>query len=105
MYFSRKFRKLVVSTLCNGIFDETIIVQRSFENSEAFRDLGELKDDVSNNNRCLLSVVISLFTQLLCLTVLQCCCTVKHLSAVTSSSQISQNKISPSVLKYLSPNL
>ena len=104
VYFSRKFRKLGVSTLCNGIFDETIIVQRSFENSEAFPDFGELEDDFSNNNRCLLSVVISLFTQLLCLAVLQCCCTVKRLSAVTFTSHILQNKISPSLLKYLSPN-
>jgi len=104
VYFSRKFQKLGVSTLCNGIFDETIIAQRSFENSEAFPDLGELEDDFSNNNRCLLSVVNSMFTQLLCLTILQCCCTIKRLSAVTFTSHILQNKISLSVLKYLSPN-
>jgi len=69
------------------MFDETIIVKRSFKNSEAFPDLGELEDDFSNNNRCLLSVVNSLFSQLLCLTVLQCCCTVKRLSAVNVTLQ------------------
>src|SRR5215510_2273454 len=56
------------------------------------------------DNPCLLSAGNSLFTQLLCLAVLQGCCTVKRFSAVTFTSRNLQNKIIPSVEKYFSPN-
>jgi hypothetical protein len=55
------------------MFDETIILQRSLENSFALPNIDELLRDFSNNNRCLLSAANSLFTQFLCLAVLQCC--------------------------------
>jgi len=104
VYFSKNFRKLAVSTSYKGMFDETIILQRSLENSPALPNIDELLCDFSNSNRCLLSAANSLFTQLLCLAVLQCCCTVKRFSAVTFTSHNLQNKIFLSVLKYFSPN-
>jgi len=73
--FSKNFRKLAASTLCKGMFDETIILQRSLENSYALPNIDELLCDISNSNRCLFSAVNSLFTQLLCLAALRCCCT------------------------------
>ena len=82
MYFSKNFRKLAACTLCKGMFDETIILQRSLENSYVLPNI----DDFSNSNCCLLSAVNSLFTQLLCLAALQCCCAVKRFSAVTFTS-------------------
>jgi hypothetical protein len=75
------------------MFDETIILQRSLENSYALRNIDELLCDFSNSNHCLLSTVNSLFTQLLCLAVLQCRCTVKRFSAMTFTSHNLQNKI------------
>jgi hypothetical protein len=104
VYFSKNFRKLAVSTLCKGMLDETIILQRSLENSYALSNIDELLCDFSNSNRCLLSAANSLFMQLLCLAVLQCCCTLKRFSAVTFTSNHLQNKIIPSVVKYFSPN-
>jgi len=95
---------LAAYTLCKGMFDETIILQRSLENSHALPNIDELLCHFSNSNRCLLSAANSLFTQLLCLAVLQCCCTVKRFSAVTFTSHNLQNKIFPSVVKYFSPN-
>jgi hypothetical protein len=83
--------------------DETIILQRSLENSYALPNIDELLCDFSNSNRSLLSVVNSLFTQLLCLAVLQCC-TVKRFAAITFTSYNLQNKIILSVVKYFSPN-
>jgi hypothetical protein len=77
------------------MFDETIILQRSFENSYAL----PIIDDF-----CVISQTAnSLFTQLMCLAVLQCCCTVKRFSALTFTSHHLQNKIIPSVVKYFSP--
>ena len=104
MYFSKNFRKLAASTLGKGMFDETIILQRSLENSYALPNIDELLCDFSSSNRCLLFVANSLFTQLLCLAVLQCCCTGKRFSAVIFTSHNLQNKIIPSVVKYFSPN-
>ena len=104
MCFSKKFRKLAASTLCKGMFDETIILQRSLENSYALANIDELLCDFSNSSLCLLSAANYLFTQLLCLAVLQCFCTVKRFSAVTFTSHNLQNKIFPSVVKYFSPN-
>jgi hypothetical protein len=85
------------------MFDETIILQRSLVNSHALPNIDELLCDFSNSNRCLLSAANSLFMQLLCLAVLQCCCTVKRFSAVTFTSHNLQNKIFLSVVKYFSP--
>ena len=104
VYFSKNSRKLAASTLCKGMFDETIILQRSLENSHALPSIDELLGDFSNSNRSLLSAANSLFTQFLCLAVLQCCCTVKRFSAVTFTSHNLQNKIILSVVKYFSPN-
>jgi len=103
VYFSKNFRKLATSALCKGMFDKTIILQRSLENSYALPSIDELLCDFSNSNRYVLSTVNSLFMQLLCLAVLQCCCTVKRFSAVTFISHNLQNKIIPSVVKYFSP--
>jgi hypothetical protein len=86
------------------MFDETIILQRSLENSDALPDVDELLCGFSKSNRYLLSATNSLFTQLLCLAVLQCCCTVKRFLAVTFTSHNLQNKTTPSVVKYFSPN-
>jgi hypothetical protein len=86
------------------MFDETIILQRSLENSYALPNIDELLCDFLNSNRSLLSAANSLFTQLLCLAVLQCCCTVKRFSAVTYTSHNLQNKIILPVVKYFSPN-
>jgi hypothetical protein len=86
------------------MFDETIILQRSLENSYALPNIDELLCDFSNSTRCLLSTANSLFTQLLCLAVLQCCCTVQRFAAMTFTSQNLQNKIFLSVVKYFSPN-
>jgi hypothetical protein len=94
----------VASTLYKGMFDETIILQRSLENSHALPNIDEMLCDFSNGNHCLLSAANSLVMHLLCLAVLQCCCTVKHFSAVTFTSHNLQNKIFPSVVKYFSPN-
>jgi len=74
------------------------------ENSHALPNIDELLCDYSNSNRCLLSAANSLFTQLLCLAVLQCCCTVQRSSDVTFTLHNLQNKIIPSVVKYFSPN-
>jgi len=104
VYFSKNLRKLAASTLCKGVFDKTIILQRSLENSYALPNIDELLCDISNSNRCLFSAANSLFTQLLCLAALQCCCTVKRFSAVTFTSHNLQNKIIPSVVKYFPPN-
>jgi hypothetical protein len=104
VYFSNNFRKLAASTLCKGMCDETIILQRSLENSYALLNTDELLCDFSNSNRCRLSTANSLFTWLSCLAVLQCRCTVKRYSAVTLISHNLQNKIIPSVVKYFSPN-
>ena len=104
VYFSENFRKLAASALWKGMSDETIILQRSLENSHALPDIDELPRDFSNSDRRLLSAANSLFTQLLRLAVLQCCCTVKRFSAVTFTSHNSQNKIFLSVVKYFSPN-
>ena len=99
VYFSKNFRKLAAFTLCRGMFDETIIFQRSLENSYALPNIDELLCDFSNSNRCLLSAANSLFTQLLCLAVLQCCSTVKRFSAMTFTWHNLQNKIFLSVVK------
>jgi hypothetical protein len=104
VYFSKNFQKLVACTLSKGMFDETIILQRSVENSYALPNIDELLCDFSNSNRCLLSAANSLFTQLLCVAVLQCCCTVKRFSAMTFTSHNLQNEIILSVVKYFSPN-
>jgi hypothetical protein len=84
-------RQLAASALCKGMFDETIILQRSLENSDALPNVDELLCGFSKSNHCLLSMTNSLFTQLLCLVVLQCC-TVKRFSAVTLTSHNLQNK-------------
>jgi len=104
VYFSKNFQKLAASTLCKGMFDETIILQRSMENSYALLNIDELLCDFSNSNRSLRSAANSLFTQVLCLAILQCSCTVKSFSAMTFTSRNLQNKIIPSVVKYFSPN-
>jgi hypothetical protein len=104
VYFSKNFQKLAASALCKGMFDKTIILQRSLENSYALPNIDELLCDFSNSNRYLLSAANSLFRQLLCLAVLQCCCTVKCFSVVTFTSHNLQNKIFLSVVKYFSPN-
>jgi hypothetical protein len=80
-------------------------LQRSLENSHALPNIDELLCDFSNSNRCLLSAANSLFMQLLCLAVLQCCCTVKRFSAVNFTSHNLQNKIFLTVVKYFSPIL
>jgi hypothetical protein len=100
VYFSKNFQQLAASILCKGMFDETINLQRSLENSYAQPNIDELLCDFSNINRCLLSAANSLFTQLLCLAVLQCCCTVNRFSAVTFTLHNLQNKISPSVVNF-----
>jgi len=86
------------------MFDETITLQKSLENSYTLPNIDEVLCDFSNSSRCLLSAAKSLFTQLLCLAALQCCCTVKRFSAVTFTSHNLQNKIIPSVEKHFSPN-
>ena len=40
--FPRTFRKLAASTLCKGMFDKTITLQRSSENSCALPSIDEL---------------------------------------------------------------
>jgi hypothetical protein len=104
VYFSKNFRNLAGSTLCKGMFDETTILQISLENSYALPNIDELLCDFSNSNRCLLSAANSPFTQLLCLAVLQCCCTVNRFAAVTSTSHNLQDKIISSVVKNFPPN-
>jgi hypothetical protein len=88
--FFQELFKLAASTLCKGMFDKTIILQRSLENSYSLPNLDELLCDFSNSNRCLLSAANSLFTQFLCLAALQCCCTVKCSSAVTFTTQFTE---------------
>jgi hypothetical protein len=108
VYFSKNFRKLAASTLCKGKFDDTIILQRSLENSYALPNTDELLCDFWNINRCLLFAANSLFTQLLCSCLCLCLClqrcAVKRFSAVTFTSRNLQNKIIPWVVKYFSPN-
>jgi hypothetical protein len=86
------------------MFDETIILHRSLENSYALRNIDQPLCDFSNTKSCLLSAANSLFTQLLRLSVLQCCCIVKRFSAVTFTSHNLQNTIFSSAVKYFSPN-
>jgi len=62
VYFSKNFKKLAAFALCKGMFDKTIILQRSLKNSYTLPNIDELLCDFSNSGHCLLSAANSLFT-------------------------------------------